>query len=203
MGLAPLNGMEINHASNLPCDVPVFFATTEGQTRRIAEYIAAVLRDRGVASRALAVTAPEAARLDWTRIRAVALGASLHGGTHQPEAAAFVRQHAGTLSARPSVFFSVSLGAASRDAAERAAARRLADAFPPGCGWTPSRIYSVAGRLAYTQYGFFKRWLLKQIARKEGAPTDTSRDYDLTDWNVVDDLAGYLLAAAVESRKAA
>ena len=29
-------------------DVPVFYATTEGQTRRIAEFMAAALRDQGL-----------------------------------------------------------------------------------------------------------------------------------------------------------
>jgi menaquinone-dependent protoporphyrinogen IX oxidase len=30
---------------------------------------------------------------------------------------------------------------------------------------------------------------MKRIARKEGAPTDTSRDYEFTDWTRVDALA--------------
>jgi menaquinone-dependent protoporphyrinogen oxidase len=30
---------------------------------------------------------------------------------------------------------------------------------------------------------------MKRIARKEGAPTDTSRDYELTNWEEVDKLA--------------
>jgi menaquinone-dependent protoporphyrinogen oxidase len=186
--------MDTTHAA-VTCQVPVFFATTEGQTRKIAEYIAAVLRDQGFDSRAIAVAAPEAARLDWSGVRAVALGASLHRGTHQPEAAAFVRAHAARLNARPSAFFSVSLSAASTRPEESAAARQLATAFPAAHGWAPARIACIAGRLAYTQYGFFTRLVLKRIARKEGAPTDTSRDYELTDWNVADDLAAHLVTA--------
>ena len=31
--------------------------------------------------------------------------------------------------------------------------------------------------------------MMKRIARKEGAPTDTSRDYELTDWTEVERLA--------------
>ena len=53
----------------------------------------------------------------------------------------------------------------------------------------PARIVSVAGRLAYREYGFFIRWVMKRIAKKEGAPTDTSRDYELTNWGEVDALA--------------
>jgi menaquinone-dependent protoporphyrinogen oxidase len=45
---------------------------------------------------------------------------------------------------------------------------------------------SVAGRLAYTQYSLVTRWLMRRIARKEHAPTDTSRDYELTDWTALE-----------------
>lgn len=180
------------HFANDSCDVPVFYATTEGQTRRIAERIADVLNDAGVASRAVDVAGPDAEQIDWGRVRAIVLGASLHQGKHQPAADAFVDAHAGDLNAHPSVFFSVSLSAASNRAEEVRAARELAEAFPSAHGWTPAQVTTIAGRLAYTQYGFFKRWVMKQIARREGAPTDTSRDYELTNWTKVEQLAGRL-----------
>lgn len=173
--------------STLTCELPVFYATTEGQTRRIAERLAAVLRDRGFDSRAIDMGRAEGP-IDWRRVTAALVGASLHAGRHQREAAAFVDANAAHLNAIPTAFFSVSLSAASHDAEEVAAARRLAEAFPREHGWTPAAIVSLAGRLAYTQYGFFKRRLMKRIARKEGAPVDTSRDYELTNWENVERL---------------
>jgi menaquinone-dependent protoporphyrinogen oxidase len=173
----------------LSCEVPVFFATSEGQTRRIAERVAAVLHDRGFDSRAIDVTGPDAAGVDWTRVQGALVGASLHIGKHQKAARRFVLAHASDLNAVPSGFFSVSLSAASRNQKEVDAAESLARAFPAACGWTPAMIASVAGRLAYRQYGFLIRLVIKRIARKEGAPTDTSRDYELTDWTQVETLA--------------
>jgi menaquinone-dependent protoporphyrinogen oxidase len=181
-------------SAHIAYEIPIFYATTEGQTRRIAEYLAAVFRDQGYTSHALEVTTAEAGRVDWTRARAAIVGASLHIGTHQPEAAMFVSAHAAELNARPSAFFSVSLSAASTHAEETAAARRLAEAFPPAHGWTPKVIVSIAGRLAYTKYGFLKRLVLKRIAKKEGAPTDASRDYELTNWNDADRLVSEVIA---------
>jgi menaquinone-dependent protoporphyrinogen oxidase len=93
----------------------------------------------------------------------------------------------------PSAFFSVSLSAASEHLAEKEAARKLGEALPAASGWTPATVVSLAGRLAYTKYGFLKRQLMKRIARKEGAPTDTSRDYEFTNWEKVD-----LLAATID-----
>jgi menaquinone-dependent protoporphyrinogen oxidase len=171
------------------CDVPVFFATTEGQTRRIAERLAGVLREHGLSSRTIDLGSREADRVDWSRVRGAIVGASLHAGKHQSVARTFARSHAAALTRVPSAFFSVSLSANSSNPDEREAARRLADEFPAGCGWQPAIVQPLAGRLAYTQYGFLKRQILKRIARKEGAPTDTSRDYEFTNWEKVDRLA--------------
>ena len=142
------------------------------------------------------------ATLDWSGVRAAVVGASLHVGRHQPAAYAFVSANAGRLNAVPSIFFSVSLAAASQHPEEVRKAQELADAFPATCHWKPRAVASVAGRLAYTQYGFFTRLLMKRMARKEGAPTDTSRDYEYTDWATVESLAREL-AARVKARAAA
>jgi len=100
------------------------------------------------------------------------------------------------LNSRPSVFFSVSLSAASRNLAEVEAARDIARAFPTAAGWQPHDVVTIAGCLAYSRYNFLTRLLMKHIARKEGAPTDTRRDYEMTDWAAVDglgrDMAGLI-----------
>jgi menaquinone-dependent protoporphyrinogen oxidase len=178
------------------CEVPVFYATSEGQTKRIAERLAAVLREEGFDSRAIDVGDPEVANMDWTRVRGVVVGASLHRHEHQRSAALFVEAHAAELNTRPSVFFSVSLSAASRNPAEVEAARDIARAFPAVAGWEPHDVITIGGCLAYSHYDILTRLLMKHIARKEGAPTDTSRDYEMTDWAMVDglgrDMAGLL-----------
>jgi menaquinone-dependent protoporphyrinogen oxidase len=171
------------------CEIPVFYATTEGQTRRIAERIAQMMRTRGFDSRAIEIGTPEAALMDWSGVHGAFLGASLHAGKHQASAVAFARAHARELAACPSTFFSVSLSAASAHAKELQAARDIAEAFAKETSWRPHRIACVPGRLAYTQYGFFKRQLMKLIARREGASTDTSRDHEYTDWQMVEQLA--------------
>jgi menaquinone-dependent protoporphyrinogen oxidase len=135
------------------------------------------------------VKSADAARIDWTRVRGVILGASLHMQRHQRRAYRFVGAHVDDLNRVPSGFFSVSLSAASSNPEERTAALRLAETFPAYQGWTPALIASVAGCLAYTRYGFFKKRLMQRIARKEGAPVDASRDYEFTNWEKVDRLA--------------
>jgi menaquinone-dependent protoporphyrinogen IX oxidase len=44
---------------------------------------------------------------------------------------------------------------------------------------------------------------MKQIARKAGAPTDTARDYEFTDWATLDRFVGDVARAAEVQRLAA
>jgi menaquinone-dependent protoporphyrinogen oxidase len=181
-------------------ELPVFFATTDGQTRRIAEAFAAHARTLGIDSHAIDVTSAQARRFSWARARGVVLAASVHVGAHQSEADAFVRRNVAELNARPSLFLSVSLSICSKLPHEVDAARAIATTFPARLGWRAGRVVCVAGRLAYTQYGLLKRFAMRRIAAKAGGPTDTSRDHEMTDWNqlrtVASELVGVLQPAA-------
>ena len=188
-------------ADAIRCEVPVFFASTEGQTALIAIRLAEVLHERGLDSQAIDVSTHEAASIDWTRVRGALVGASLHVGKHQKSAARFVHAHAADLNAVPSAFFSVSLSAASKNRNEVEEAERIARAFPAAHGWKPCFIRSVAGRLAYREYNFLIRFIVQRIAKKEGGSTDTSRDHELTDWDEVDRL-GREMATAIHARAA-
>jgi menaquinone-dependent protoporphyrinogen oxidase len=171
------------------CEVPVLYATTEGQTQRIAERLAHHLRERGFDAEAFNVDSPTAAAIAWDRTRGIALGASLHMQRHQSAARRFALQYRDRLAALPSLFFSVSLSAASKIPGEREAAQRLAEALPLAVGWEPWRVASVAGRLAYSRYGWLVRWFMRRIALKEGASGDMTRDHEYTDWAQVAQLA--------------
>jgi menaquinone-dependent protoporphyrinogen oxidase len=168
--------------------LPVFYATSEGHTRRIAETIASVLREKGFESEPVSLSDSHASP-DWSTIVGAVVGASLHAGRHQKSAENFVRREVRSLNDRPSAFFSVSLSAGSRNPTEVAAARDIAARFVRAAEWEPRRVACFPGKLAYTQYGFFSRWFMRRIAAREGGPTDTSRDHDLTDWTAVREFA--------------
>lgn len=188
-------------------ELPVFYATTEGQTRRIAERLAALLHDRGIDSQAIDVTSSDARHPDWPRIRAVAIAASVHVGRHQSAIEDFIRAHHAELNSRPSVFLSVSMRAASPAPAERHAAQLFARTFAIGTGWQPLHVVAVAGRLAYTKYGWLTRFFIKRIARRAGLATDTRQDHEYTDWSQIarlaDDLAATLHQRSVATDRAA
>jgi menaquinone-dependent protoporphyrinogen oxidase len=58
----------------------------------------------------------------------------------------------------------------------------IVEKFLRSTGWQPTTVKTVAGALLYTQYNFIKRWVMRWIVRKAGGDTDTTRDYEYTDW---------------------
>jgi menaquinone-dependent protoporphyrinogen oxidase len=57
-------------------------------------------------------------------------------------------------------------------------------------GWHPVVTKSIAGALLYTRYNWFIRRVMKRIAAKAGGDTDTTRDYEYTDWQDLRTFAG-------------
>lgn len=162
----------------------IVYGTTEGQTAKIAQHIAD--KARGLGHEVAVRHASEALDAEVELHDAIIVGGSLHEGRYQRNVRSFIERHSALLGSRESAFFSVSLAAASRDREERAEPLRLAKEFTARAGWTPRRIASFAGALKYTQYSWLKRTLMKHIAQKEGGATDTSRDFEYTDWDEVD-----------------
>jgi menaquinone-dependent protoporphyrinogen oxidase len=171
----------------------VFYATREGHTGRIAAYVAERLENRGfhVQIRNLRVH-PDLKIGDY---EGVILASPVHAGKHEPSMAKFVKKHRDELERVPAAFLSVTLSEAG---AERTSAtpeeharftadvQKMLDIFQKQTGWKPKHVKPVAGALLYTKYNFLIRFIMKWIARKAGAATDTSRDYEYTDWAALD-----------------
>ena len=172
----------------------VFYATREGHTRKVAERIAADLRTRGALVDVMDVR--ECPRPpDWSKYSTACLAASVHLGHHEKEMVAFARNHREALARLDAAFVSVTLSEAGAEDTRRSEhdrrasaedAQRMIDVFVRETGWRPEHAISVAGALAYSKYNLLVRFLMKRIARKAGAPTDTSRDYEFTDWPAID-----------------
>jgi menaquinone-dependent protoporphyrinogen oxidase len=167
-----------------PTSILVLYGTTEGQTRKVARFIADRLAARGDEARL--VDAVEAERkLDPRAFRAAVIAASLHTGHYQPAVVDFVSRHHDTLNLMPTAFVSVSLSAASHDADDLEGLARCLAEFVHRTQWKPREVHHAAGAFRFSEYDFLKRWALKYIAYRKGQPTDTSKDYELTDWNAL------------------
>lgn len=166
----------------------VCYASSEGQTERIARRMADVLSSAG-AHVTLADVSEPLPSLDVGEFDGVILGASVHAGSHQRSATRFVRANRSALEAVPSAFFSVSLTAAYDDPEERAPADEILEEFLESTDWNPDETATIPGALAYSKYGRLKRLLMRFIAGRAGKDTDTSRDHEYTDWEDVERFA--------------
>jgi menaquinone-dependent protoporphyrinogen oxidase len=177
-------------------DILVVYASTHGHTAKIAERIAATLRSKGLETDLREVD--HAGDVDPRRYNAVVVGASLHREHHQKANVEWGAARRDELEQRPSVFFSVSLSAAADDDDEEArdAAQRCIDEFCAQTGWTPGWTERIAGCLQYREYDAFTRQLMRLLMHRMGRPTDSSHDYDYTDWDAVDRLALEISAVA-------
>ena len=173
----------------------IAYGTSEGQTARIAERIAAVIREQGHDAVALDLkrATPDPAEYD-----AVIVGASVHRGRHQTQVGEYVRETRDALERLPTAFFSVSLAICEPTVAGRKEAEGYTEEFFRLTRWHPGKVAHFAGALLYTRYGFFTRWIMRRIARGKGSPDlDTSRDYEYTDWDGVTRFAEEFLERAV------
>jgi menaquinone-dependent protoporphyrinogen oxidase len=171
----------------------IVYGTTEGQTRKIADYISERMKAQGNDVTVCDATQIPAG-LTPTTFDCVVVAASLHVGHHQGAVQHFVKHHRDALASRPCVFLSVSLSAAG-DGDDQKDAWDCANKFLKETQWQPTYVHIVGGALRYTEYDFFRRWIMKRIAREKGAPTDTNRDVEYTDWAALNDYADQVLAA--------
>jgi menaquinone-dependent protoporphyrinogen oxidase len=163
----------------------IVYGTTDGHTRKIAEYIAERVRQGGDEVEITDSTADPAPR-PGAGFDACIIGGSVHEEKHQRSLAHYVQKNLAELQRIPTAFFSVSMAAAIRDEEHLAKAQSYIDSFLEKTGWQPDVTVPLAGALLYTQYDFFKRMLIKFIARHQGNDSDTSHDHIYTDWGQVD-----------------
>src|SRR5262245_24778227 len=172
----------------------IFYATREGHGRRVSEHIADSLRAERFHVDVFNVKdSPEL--IDTQPYQLAFVVASVHMGRHEREIVRFVKSHRLDLVRLGAAFLSLTLSEAGAEDlaappekryAASADAQRMIDVFVQETGWRPAYVLPVAGALVYSKYNFFIKLMMKTIARRAGGPTDTSRDYEFTDWATLD-----------------
>ena len=157
----------------------VLYGTTTGHTAKIARSIGDTLRQQGASVDVIEGNAEWPEPEDYA---AVVVAASVRGGKYQRSVRRWVKANAEALNARPTAFVSVCLGVLQHEPQVQEEVAAIMRRFLTAVGWRPTVTKTVAGALLYTRYNPFLRWVMKRITRKAGGDTDTSRDYEYTDW---------------------
>ena len=159
-------------------NILLIYGTTEGQTRKIAEFIKPELEKAGhVVTLCDATNQP----LGPEGFDAVFIAGSLHTGRYQTPVYNYIQKHQAVLNQLHSAFISVSLTAADDDVEEWKNLRQITEKFLSACHWKPCNVEYVAGALLFTEYDYFKKVMMRTIAKKRGG--DASHDTEYTDWD--------------------
>lgn len=163
--------------------VLILYASQEGQTEKIAQGIQEIIKEEGF----WVALAPFKQAPTLEVFDAIIIGASIHVGQYPPALVQYVKSHAHVLNSMKSAFFSVCLSAADNDATKQQTVETYIRDFLSASSWQPELTSSFAGALKYQDYGFFKRQLMKRIAKD--LSTDTSQNHEYTDWLEVQNFA--------------
>ena len=177
--------------------VLIAYASIEGHTADIARKIAATVEAEGNNAVLLELGQPGFALPG--RFDSVILAAPIHVGSYPQSLFAFVQNWKSALKDVPCALVSVSLGIASDKAEEREEASAYHEQIADKTGYSPDIVHHAAGALKYTEYDFFKRWIMRRISAAEGGPVDTSKDFVLTDWDALEAFTKSFLSEAAKT----
>ena len=170
----------------------VLYATREGQTEKIAKVITHQLEKSGADAVLVNVSDIERS-VQLSNFDLLVFGASVHEGVIERSMQDFINSHAGLIGQKERSFFLVSLSAAEKDHevrdtwlsdVEKKITARLQVPF--------DQMEMIAGALKYTQYNWLTRFFMKRIVGNVGGDTDTSKDFEYTDWKQVETYASKL-----------
>ncbi|MCY6381198.1 flavodoxin domain-containing protein [Hoeflea prorocentri] len=156
------------------------YGTTEGQTRKIAEFCSTRLTEAGHEVE-MRDSRRRMVDLDMPSFDAVILAGSVHQKQHQETLQNFAVAHRKQLKAIPTMLLSVSLSIAFENGEAEAA--RYVDGFVEDTGLKPDFVELVAGALKFDQYDYFMNQIVEHIVLENREPITEDREF--TDWDAL------------------
>lgn len=164
----------------------IVYSSIDGHTKKVAAFVARIALAMERSIHVFNASSSEAAPSPTHYERTIVAG-SVHLSSYPRALRQWVYGHAAPLNAQPSAFVSVCLGVLDAQPGTHDKLETILTAFFRRTGWQPHATLVLAGAIPYTQYDILKKWVMKRIARKTSGDIDTSRDYDYTDWPVLEE----------------
>ena len=173
--------------------VAIYYATRDGQSRRIAEHIWRRLDDGRTlpAPRNLLPDLPTPAEL--ARAQLIVLVAAVRYGKHLPEVKSFLNAYSALPAPPPLALASVSLSARKAGKTSSTGNPYLRKTIMRH-RLAPAVAVAFAGRLDYRRYSWRDRQIIRFIMLLTGGPTDSATSIEYTSWSAVDEFADQVAA---------
>lgn len=164
--------------------VMIIYATVEGQTRKVADFVREKLEAIGNDVQTVDASDPMV-ELSFDGIDRAVLAAPVHERRHPKAFEVLVATNLDVLNQLPTLFLSVSLSAAFDEGLEEA--KDYAVEMEMRTGFNPNFRVLVAGAIRSTKYDYYASQVLRHIVLR-GREVDTSKsEHEFTDWDALDD----------------
>ena len=174
--------------------IALYYATRDGQARRIAEHICGRLAaDAPLAPPQDLAVMRSRCRRTSPRVSLIVLVAAVRYGKHLPEADRFLTAYGSLASPPPLALASVNLTARKPDKTTAAGNAYLRKTIARH-RLAPALAAAFAGRLDYRRYSWRDRQIIRFIMLLTGGPTDPDTRIEYTSWDAVDDFADRIAA---------
>ncbi len=167
--------------------VPILYASHDGHTRKITDYMASALESRGLSTLQADLDHDSYSIEVLEQAPVIVLAAAIRYGKPLPIAEAFLKRHRTLIADKPLVLLSMNL-----------TARKPGKTTPEGSiylrKWIkrhdlkPAIAAAVAGKLDYQRYGPFDRFMIRLIMKITGGPTEPTACVEFTNWDQVDSI---------------
>tara|TARA_Y100000991_G_scaffold106770_1_gene80591 strand:- start:567 stop:1079 length:513 start_codon:yes stop_codon:yes gene_type:complete len=160
----------------------ITYSTVDGQTKIISERLAKLSTHSHVD------VLPISNQINLDSYKTIIIGASIRYGKYRNEVFSFVEDNIQTLNIKENAFFSVNVVARKPEKSTPETNPYLIK-FLSKIKWKPKNLGVFAGKIEYPKYKFIDKYAIKFIMWLTKGPTDTSKTYEFTDWNKVEDFA--------------
>jgi menaquinone-dependent protoporphyrinogen oxidase len=163
--------------------VPIIFQSLEGQTRKVAEFAADLVRKSGQAPQLIDMSDPMVEVPLEGAERAI-LAAPVHERRHPQEFELFLTAQGKDLARCKTLFLSVSMNAAFPEGRDEA--QDYVTEMQMRTGFTPDASALVAGAIKRREYDYFAQQVIQHVVMRGKDYDSTADEHEFTDWDALE-----------------
>tara|TARA_Y100001970_G_C13931194_1_gene698336 strand:+ start:85 stop:603 length:519 start_codon:yes stop_codon:yes gene_type:complete len=158
----------------------IIYSTTDGHTKKICEFI----NSNSIKNSFEILSFNSILNLNLEKYNLIVIAASIRYGKHKPEVLEFVNKNLQILNKKKSVFFSVNVVARKPEKNSPDTNPYIIKFFKK-TKWIPKKIGVFGGKVDYPNYNFLNRFIIRFIMLVTKGPTDITKSYEFTNWDVI------------------